>query len=141
MKDYMGYVRSLETELVDCCCKELNNPVDAKDDDMAMDVVMLSLRTARGLDLKSFRNAFGDSFVASLCKAYRPYVETGHVVCLDEQRRPVAADEFSSLLLSSSSSKDGGIIEERLAFIRLSDPDGFLLSNELITVAFQAIAP
>ncbi|XP_034673691.1 heme chaperone HemW [Vitis riparia] len=129
MKEYMGYVQSLETEVVGCG----GNSVDAKD--VAMDVVMLSLRTARGLDLKSFRNSFGSSFVASLCKAYRPYVKSGHVVCLDEQRRPVTANEFSSLL-----SKDDGI-EERLAFVRLSDPDGFLLSNELISLAFQAIAP
>lgn len=129
MKEYMGYVQSLETEVVGCG----GNSVDAKD--VAMDVVMLSLRTARGLDLKSFRNSFGSSFVASLCKAYRPYVKSGHVVCLDEQRRPVTSDEFSSLL-----SKDDGI-EERLAFVRLSDPDGFLLSNELISLAFQAIAP
>ncbi|RVW62077.1 Oxygen-independent coproporphyrinogen-III oxidase-like protein sll1917 [Vitis vinifera] len=110
MKEYMGYVQSLETEVVGCG----GNSVDAKD--VAMDVVMLSLRTARGLDLK-------------------PYVKSGHVVCLDEQRRPVTSDEFSSLL-----SKDDGI-EERLAFVRLSDPDGFLLSNELISLAFQAIAP
>ncbi|RVW75293.1 Oxygen-independent coproporphyrinogen-III oxidase-like protein sll1917 [Vitis vinifera] len=103
---------SLETEVVGCG----GNSVDAKD--VAMDVVMLSLRTARGLDLKSFRNSFGSSFVASLCMAYRPYVKSGHVVCLDEQRRPVTSDEFSSLL-----SKDDGI-EERLAFVRLSDPDG-----------------
>ncbi|CAL5374215.1 unnamed protein product [Camellia sinensis] len=32
-------------------------------------------------------------------------------------------------------------IEETVAFIRLSDPDGFLLSNELISLAFQVIAP
>lgn len=130
MKEYIGYVQSLETGLLDCCN---DDPSDAKD--MAMDVLMLALRTARGLDLKSFRNAFGASFVASLCKAYRPYVKSGHVVCLDEQRRHVTADEFSSLL-----SKDDEIAEG-LAFLRLSDPDGFLVSNELISLAFQAIAP
>lgn len=132
MKEYASYVHSLEENEVGDCCKD--HILDAKED-IAMDVVMLSLRTARGLDLKSFRNAFGAAFVASLCKAYRPYVESGHVVCLDEHRRTITANEFSSLL-----SKDDGI-EQGLAFVRLSDPDGFLLSNELISLAFQAIAP
>ncbi|XP_057970416.1 uncharacterized protein LOC131159483 [Malania oleifera] len=130
LKEYMDYVKNLENGMVDSCkC----NPIDDKD--MATDVVMLSLRTARGLDLKSYRKTFGDSLVLSLCKAYRPYVESGHVICLDAERRVIAADELNSLLSNEHEGK------EELAFIRLSDPDGFLLSNELITVAFGAIAP
>ena len=54
----MGYVQDLENGLVDCC---RNDHYDAKD--VAMDVVMLSLRTAKGLDLKSFREAYGGSLV------------------------------------------------------------------------------
>ena len=109
-----------------------NDPIDAKD--MAMDVVMLSLRTARGLDLKSFREAYGGSLVFSLFKAYKPYVESGHVVCLDEHGTVVSADEINAALLDVDKIR-------QLAFIRLSDPDGFLLSNELISLAFGVIAP
>lgn len=130
IKEYMGYVQNLENGLVDCCG---NDPIDAKD--MAMDVVMLSLRTARGLDLKSFREAYGGSLVFSLFKAYKPYVESGHVVCLDEHGTTVSADELNTALL------DVDKIRQRLAYIRLSDPDGFLLSNELISLAFGVIAP
>ncbi|XP_059642282.1 uncharacterized protein LOC132284214 [Cornus florida] len=130
MKGYMNYVQDLEDGVVDRC---ENNCIDAKD--MAMDVVMLSLRTSKGLDLKSFIETFGNSFVLSLCEAYKPYVESGHVICLDEHRRTITADEFSSIL------SDKHKIEKVLAFIRLSDPDGFLLSNELISLAFRAIAP
>jgi hypothetical protein len=46
----MGYVQDLENGLVDCC---RNDRKDAND--VAMDVVMLSLRTAKGLDLKSLK--------------------------------------------------------------------------------------
>lgn len=130
IKEYMGYVQNLENGLVDC---RGNDPIDAKD--MAMDVVMLSLRTARGLDLKSFREAYGCSLVFSLFKAYKPYVESGHVVCLDEHGTAVSADELNTVLL------DVDKIRHRLAYIRLSDPDGFLLSNELISLAFGVIAP
>uniref|UniRef100_A0A5B7CIA7 Radical S-adenosyl methionine domain-containing protein 1, mitochondrial n=1 Tax=Davidia involucrata TaxID=16924 RepID=A0A5B7CIA7_DAVIN len=130
MKEYMGYVESLKDGAVD---RSEDNIIDAKD--MAMDVVMLSLRTARGLDLKPFRETFGYSLVLSLFKVYQPYVESGHVVCLDEQRRTITTDEFSSLL------SDELKIKEVVGFIRLSDPDGFLLSNELISLAFGVIAP
>ncbi|KAA8540719.1 hypothetical protein F0562_024362 [Nyssa sinensis] len=130
MKEYIGYVESLEDGAGDRC---QDNFVDAKD--MAMDVVMLSLRTANGLDLKSFRETFGDSLVLPLFKAYQPYVESGHVVCLDEQRRIITTDEFNSLLSNEHK------VKEVMAFIRLSDPDGFLLSNELISLAFRVISP
>lgn len=130
MKEYMGYVENLENGLVGC---NENNHIDAKD--MAMDVVMLSLRTAKGLDLRCFAEAYGDSLVHSLCEAYRPYVESGHVVCLDGQRRAITADEFNRLLFE----EDGD--QAKLAYIRLSDPDGFLLSNEMISLAFRVISP
>ncbi|KDP30975.1 hypothetical protein JCGZ_11351 [Jatropha curcas] len=130
MKEYMGYVQNLETGEVDCCG---NNHIDAKD--MVMDIVMLSLRTARGLDLRFFANEFGGSLVYSLCKVYKPYIESGHVVCLDEERRELTADELNTLFTHEED------IASRLGCIRLSDPDGFLLSNELISLAFRVIAP
>ncbi|KAM7273511.1 hypothetical protein ACFE04_028175 [Oxalis oulophora] len=131
MREYTSFVENLENGKVD---SSLDNKVfDAKD--AAIDVVMLSLRTAKGLDLKSFREAFGNSLVNDLCKLYKPYVESGHVVCLDEQRRAISADKFNKLVLNEND------IQTELAFIRLSDPDGFLLSNELISLAFGVIAP
>ncbi|XP_077250647.1 radical SAM superfamily protein [Tasmannia lanceolata] len=129
MKEYVNYVQGLKDGLVD---DHQEHCKDAKD--LAMDVVMLSLRMARGLDVSYFGRAFGEDIVLSLCKAFKPYVESGHVVALDEKRRPLDADEFESLI------SEGGK-NERIAFIRLSDPDGFLLSNELISIAFGVISP
>ncbi|KAL5767409.1 hypothetical protein ACOSQ2_014192 [Xanthoceras sorbifolium] len=64
--------------------EKIELPVDKTENlrsqDLSMDVVMLSLRTARGLDLKSFREAFGCSLAYSLCKAYKPFIESGHVL-------------------------------------------------------------
>lgn len=132
MKGYVEFVENLENGMVDC---HKNNHIDSMD--IATDVVMLSLRTAKGLDLKSFGEAYGEPLVVSLCKAYKPYVESGHVVCLDESRRALTAEKFDTLLLEESWEK----IRRELAYIRLSDPDGFLLSNEIISHAFGVIAP
>lgn len=130
LKEYMGYVQNLDDGAVESC---EDDRVDANE--TAMDVVMLSLRTSRGLDLKSFKEAFGGSLVLSLCKVYKPYLASGHVNFMDELGRDITVDEFNSLL------SDEHGVEEKLAFVRLSDPDGFLLSNELISLAFGAIAP
>ncbi|GAB2269721.1 hypothetical protein Dimus_004643 [Dionaea muscipula] len=130
MKEYISYVENLKFGFGDQCGSS-----NVDQNDMAMDVVMLSLRTARGLDTKSFGEVFGASLVNSLYHVYKPYVESGHVLFLDEQRKHIPADE-----LTSFTAKERELLE-RLAFIRLSDPDGFLLSNELISVAFGTIAP
>ncbi|XP_050377812.1 uncharacterized protein LOC126795042 [Argentina anserina] len=130
MKEYSGYVEKLENGLVECGGSE---HIDAKD--VAMDVVMLSLRTSRGLDLKSFGEAYGSSLVVSLCEVYKPYVESGHVVFLGEQRRAMNVEELNTF------TQDKEEIERSIAYIRLSDPDGFLLSNELISLAFAVVSP
>lgn len=129
LKEYMGYVQDLENGVMESCEDDNYDSNEA-----AMDVVMLSLRTARGLDLKSYKEAFGGSLVISLCNVYRPYAASGHVVYMDEDRRDIAADELEILL------SDEQKMEKKLAFICLSDPDGFLLSNELISLAFGAIS-
>ena len=122
LNDYTKFVQNLENGMVNCSTND-----NIQGNDTAMDVVMLSLRTARGLDLKYFKESFGSSIISSLLEAYKPYVESGHVLCLDEQRRTLKIDELKD-------SEDN--TNRRLAYIRLSDPEGFLLSNELISIAF-----
>ncbi|KAM1981702.1 hypothetical protein ACFX15_038163 [Malus domestica] len=113
MKEYTGYVENMENGLVDC---GESTRTDCK----------------RFGFSKPFGEAYGSSLVLSLCKSYKPYVESGHVVLLDEQS---AADEFNPLLVNKTR------LKEVPAYIRLSDPDGFLLSNELISLAFAVVAP
>ncbi|KAL9228418.1 hypothetical protein vseg_004004 [Gypsophila vaccaria] len=130
LREYKAYVENLEVGLPAYLD---NHNIDPKD--RAMDVVMLSFRTARGLDIKSFTQDFGPSLAVSLCQAYKPYVESGHVLCLDRERKLIPAHEANSLLV------DEDKLQERLAFVRLSDPEGFLLSNELISIAFGILSP
>ncbi|KAJ3701699.1 hypothetical protein LUZ61_005404 [Rhynchospora tenuis] len=123
LNEYVEWVQRLEVGTVGY------GTGDVEVKDMAMDVVMLSLRTARGLDLKEFGKEFGWQLASKLCEAFRPFVDRGLVVPLDQDRIVLSSDEFE---LGKG---------ERTYFIRLSDPDGFLLSNELISVAFGVISP
>ncbi|KAL4566648.1 hypothetical protein LXL04_030768 [Taraxacum kok-saghyz] len=134
LKDYTNYVQNLESGLVDLS-QEVDVDVDVDECEMAMDIVMLSLRTSKGLNLRRFGDDFGSEVVVELCKVYEPYMKSGHVVFLDDERREIKEDEFSDLVL------DDEKLESRVGFMRLSDPDGFLLSNELISLAFGVIDP
>lgn len=129
VNDYMNFVQNLENGSV----KNSSADDHIHGKDTAMDVVMLSLRTARGLDLKCFQESFGISVVLSLLEVYKPYVESGHVVFLDEQRRTIRIDDLNNSLLDKTDTQG------RVAYMRLSDPEGFLLSNELIALAFGVI--
>jgi len=129
VNDYINFVQNLENGLVDSSGGDGN--IHGKD--RAMDVVMLSLRTAQGLDLKSFQESFGSSLVLCLLEVYKPYVESGLVVCLDEHRRTIIVNDLNNSFLYNTNT------EKRVAYIRLSDPEGFLLSNELIALAFGVI--
>ncbi|KAL0718385.1 hypothetical protein Bca4012_067707 [Brassica carinata] len=131
LKEYTNYVADLENGAANWCG---DGNVDLKD--VATDVIMLSFRTSKGLELKEFGEAFGRKVVNSICKVYEPYVESGHIVCLDDNRREVMSDEFKNLV-----GNDEVKIEDHVRYLRLRDPDGFLLSNELISLAFGVIAP
>lgn len=131
LKEYTNYVADLENGAANWCG---NGNVDLKD--VATDIVMLSFRTSKGLELKEFGEAFGRAVVNSICKVYEPYVESGHIVCLDDMRREVMSDEFKNLIANGEVK-----IEDHVRYLRLKDPDGFLLSNELISLAFGVVAP
>ncbi|KAL8215889.1 hypothetical protein R6Q57_022726 [Mikania cordata] len=130
LKDYTNYVKHLEDGSIDWTQED-----DVDEGEMAMDVVMLSLRTSKGLEFQSFIKDFGSVVAVELCKVYVPYMKSGHVLFLDDQRKEITEEEFSCLVL------DDRKLENEIGFIRLSDPDGFLLSNELISLAFGVIDP
>ncbi|KAK1289954.1 hypothetical protein QJS10_CPB18g00527 [Acorus calamus] len=130
MREYTRYVEKLEGGALD----SLENRAGGARD-RAMDVVMLSLRTAGGLDVRRLGREFGEGIALGVCEAFRPYVDSGHVVVMDDERRPLSPSGDDWRL-----SREGENRRE-VAFIRLSDPDGFLLSNELISIAFGVISP
>ncbi len=87
-------------------------------EELLLDTVMLRLRTAAGVDLAELRRRFGPEAAAAVAGALAPHEPLGHVWGLDGQgsRCAVAAAQR----------------------IRLSDPRGFLMSNDVISDVFAA---
>lgn len=111
-------------------------PQDSKEE-RALDAVMLSLRLARGLDLQEFQAMFGGEFTGLVCEAMLPFVSSGHVAFLNVEREIIVDMEVVKEEIRGLGFR---VLEQReLAFVRLTDPHGFLLSNEVIASIFSAL--
>ena len=122
MKDYASYVAALEAS-----GGALAAPPE---ETAALDVVMLALRTARGLDMEELAADFGGDLADKIFRVVEDYVGSGHVAGLDSDMGVVPASFFRRRVAAGE-----------VKFLRLSDPEGFLLSNELISIIFAAISP
>ena len=89
-----------------------------------LDIVMLRLRTADGLDLGDFGERLGSGAVRAVKKALDPHEQAGLV----EQSSEEGKEEKS----------EGS---RGRAVVRLTDPDGFLVSNDIISDVFSALMP
>lgn len=75
--------------------------------DRLLDTLMLGFRLAEGIDLVALRHQFGDEVVARILKTLAPYEKAGWVERPNSKR------------------------------VRLSDPEGFLLSNTILSTLFE----
>lgn len=87
-----------------------------------LDIVMMRLRTADGLDMADFRERFGEGAVRAVNAALEPH----EAAALVERRAKEPTIE------------EGG---KAVDLVRLSDPDGFLVSNDIISDVFAALLP
>lgn len=94
--------------------------------DRLLDVMMLGLRLAEGLDLVTFASEFGEAYLHRMLESVAPFQERGWI-CIDD--------------------RDGGQWHPRHASpeevrqpqrLRLSDPEGFLFSNVVLSTMFEA---
>lgn len=129
-KGYADFVKNLEGSTAEV------SSTNQSPEDRLFDTVMLSLRLARGLDLVEISQDFGISFSICICKALLPFVQSGHAVALDANKRPLSPEFFSTLLLSDGTTHS---FERDVAFMRLTDPEGFLFSNEIISSVFSLL--
>jgi len=81
--------------------------------DEALEVVMLALRTADGLDVPAFAEKYGNAYVDKILSGVKQFAGQGLV-----QLKRAAAPDCS------------------LRNVRLTDPDGFLMSNDVISSIF-----
>ena len=69
--------------------------------DVAMDTIMLSLRLAKGMDIQMFSRVLGQSLYMSLCSGLKPFVWSGKLIILDEERRPLSPKIFDYIFSGS----------------------------------------
>ena len=122
------------------------------------DVVMMRLRTADGLDLAAFEESYGSSAARSVASALEPHSQAGLV-----QPRSSAEGSNNAAGMTNASAEQGGRSEEadssrngrsmhpdlamnkqkglRGKRVRLTDPEGFLVSNDVISDVFAALEP
>ena len=113
MARYYEWVRQFEARPVG----PAEDPI-ADDDpeyraDLMLDVIMLGLRTAEGVDLSRFAREFGSVNAGKAEGAVREHVRAERVEVLEEERGRV---------------------------MRLTDPEGFLVSNDIISDIFVELA-
>jgi putative oxygen-independent coproporphyrinogen III oxidase len=90
-----------------------------------LEKVMLSLRTAKGLDLKLISTDYGNDIVDKILTSVQPFLENKSVVL-------IAVNEQTTSQIDSNSSSSQ-------RFLRLHDPKGFILSNDIISSIFVSL--
>jgi putative oxygen-independent coproporphyrinogen III oxidase len=90
------------------------------DTEVLLDTLMVGLRLAEGLSLRQLMEQFGQETIVQVLKCLQPYQQKGWVLMAPNfQFSPAFANHAS---------------DDR---IRLSDPEGFLFSNVVLTALFQ----
>ena len=86
--------------------------------------VMLRLRLKDGIVLDAFRDVYGKEAEKKLLSVIRDYFERGLIECMDRDSR----------LMVDWKEEQGEAFR-----IRLKDPEGFLLSNEILSSVFHVL--
>jgi oxygen-independent coproporphyrinogen-3 oxidase len=94
--------------------------------EVLLDTLMLGLRLAEGLSLKQLAEQFGESIAPQILICLQPYHCQGWVELLDENAQLLSPDDVKNR---------AGV--DRL---RLSDPEGFLFSNVVLTTLFEKLS-
>ena len=122
MNDYYEYVESLEEKNKR---ERLQTQVDPDLGGKSIEsvfvpdifeVIMLSLRTKQGIDCLKIRAVYGNEILEKILTSLKSYVEQNYVEI-----------EFSDN-------------EDEILRINLSDPDGYLISNDIISSVFAALS-
>merc|ERR1711959_174753 len=134
MKQYYGFVQDFEQNSFgveeafsqlrkDCTDEEVLDEIA----DAILERIMLGFRTARGVDVKEPERSFGKKVVEGLFDALR-FVEVSTEQASEENtKKRGEAKKLYEIIPDDD--KDRGKIKA----VRLTDPDGFLVSTEIIS--------
>lgn len=145
---YSAFVSELEASQA-----TLSSPENCLQDTL-LDTIMLSLRLSQGLNVQKLLSDHGLLQTMTVLRALLPFVKSGHALVLDELGQPVAAEGLADFCdrhsgaaaqghAVNSNSHDrspGSVFLDTVARARLSDPEGFLFSNEVISSVFAALS-
>ncbi len=122
-REYAAWVERLQSAggRIDC-------PVTT-DDERLLDTLMVGLRLAKGVSLTRLSQEFGEAKVEAILNCLKPYEKERWVVLSE-----VPSEQYA--LLSTASEMDDSRTSHRL---RLSDPEGFLFSNVVLSTLFEAL--
>lgn len=98
--------------------------------DRLLDAIMLSLRLKRGVDLQWLHSSFGEERVRQVLLAMPTHIAEGRAEIVGGGRAWSCDEALHNLSCSDSG--------EMLA-LRLTDPHGFLTSNDIISDVFLQI--
>jgi coproporphyrinogen III oxidase-like Fe-S oxidoreductase len=109
-----------------------------------LEVVMLALRTSDGLDLDTINRGYGSDAVHKILDALEPFtnrnlvlVETGDNQSMGSTLK-VGSNPADTL--RPADALNSGDDQKRYGRVRLRDPEGFLVSNDIISSVFAALA-
>jgi putative oxygen-independent coproporphyrinogen III oxidase len=94
--------------------------------EVLLDTLMLGLRLAEGLSLRSLIEQFGEPHLRQILACLQLYDRQGWVEIMGD-RSLALTEDFAALPLESR--------------LRLSDPEGFLFSNVVLTRLFETLTP
>jgi coproporphyrinogen III oxidase-like Fe-S oxidoreductase len=131
MKQYYGFVQDFEQNSFgseeaysqlrkDCTDEEVLDEIA----DAILERIMLGFRTARGVDVQELERSFGAKVVQELFDALRFVQETTNDESNDDYERKlyeITRDEKTN----------------NIKAVRLTDPDGFLISTEIISTVIS----
>lgn len=131
MRDYEQWVQNfMQTNEfdVEMGIKKGTSNSDTEILDDALETIMLRLRTSDGLDLNEFYFAFGKSHTNKLLNALLPDFSSYLIVWSDGLELP---------RLDATSLLDNVVSDQKKIIIRLNDPEGYLISNSIISSVFS----
>eukprot|EP00899_Mesostigma_viride_P019255 jgi/Mesvir1/27330/Mv07146-RA.1 len=107
-------------------------------EDRLLDRVMLSLRTRAGLDMRAVGMEFGEDVVRAILEATGERVVCGHAEYLDDGGHVIALRQ--ELKDSSKNPDFSKKLLAEVAVLRLTDPHGLIVSNDIISSIFSVIS-
>ncbi len=108
--------------------------------DQLLDTVMLSLRMADGLDLAAVAELHGLDAAHCIEAALEPHLASGLVSMVHQQEQlPTATHQDSQT--QRNHEQRSSIRTQQWPCLRLADPGGFLVSNDIISDVFAALTP